>query len=553
MRLLEVLLLTLGGVWQGLRQDFNLLEIALIAIGWWVWKRGRLPRLPEFRWPVRPWIAALAIAAGTVALRLALIPVLGVPIPVVADEFSHLLLADTLIDGRVANPTHPFWQHFESLHIIQQPHYVSNYFPGHALVLAGAREVLGHPWAGILAECAIFLAVLYWMLRGWMPGRWAVFGVLLAALRFGIGSYWVNAYHGGFLPAIGGALVAGAFPRLKRRGSAVPGSVLGLGLAILAATRPFEGLLFSAPILGVLAWELRTRISGLAKVAVPALAIAGVTAIALGAYFERITGSPLVTPYQISQKTYGWPMGLAWTAPPLVEFRHIELQHYYEYELGERQKVDGPVDFVEYLAFRLQEYWRFFLGPVLTLPLVMIGRVWRREKLLFAGLLGGLAAVLLEGASSPHYLAPATAVIVAILVECCRYVRAARVPLLPYLPATMALVLALRIAAQPLGLPHTQALNYQSWCCKVTGNLSKSRIEEKLDGLPGKHLVFVKAKTDPYNLLQWIYNDADIDRAEIVWARDLGAERNARLIAYFGDRTVWVVDPNVVPALLGKY
>jgi len=339
---------------------------------------------------------------------------------------------------------------------------------------------------------------------------------------------------------------------LLKTASWAQGCVLGAGLAILASTRPFEGVFFSAPILAAIVWRMRTRVSGLVKIAVPVLALAGITVIALGAYFSRVTGSPVVTAYQISQKTYGWPMGLAWTPPPRVEFRHIELQRYYEYELGEREKVDGPVDFVEYLAFRLQEYWRFFLGPVLTIPLVMIGRVWRREKLLFAGLLGGLAAVLLEGASSPHYLAPATAVIVAIVVECCRYVRAARVQLW-WIPATMVLVLALRIAAQPMGLPYTQALNYQSWCCKVTGNLSKSRIEKKLNGVAGKHLVIVTAKTDPYNLFQWIYNDADIDASEIVWARDLGAERNARLISYFTDRQVWMVDPNVEPVVCRKY
>jgi hypothetical protein len=281
--------------------------------------------------------------------------------------------------------------------------------------------------------------------------------------------------------------------------------------------------------------------------------IAGTAALGLGAYFERVTGSPLVTTYQVSQKTYGWPMGLAWRKPPPMTFRHIELQRYYEYELGEREKVDGPVDFVEYLAFRMQEYWRFFLGPVLSIPLVMIGRAWRRDRLLFAGLFGGLAAVLLEGASSPHYLAPATAVIIAIMVECCRYVRAARIRLLPWIPATMILVLTVRIAVQPLGLPYTQALNYQSWCCKVTGNLSKSRIERNLAARPGKHLVFVKAKTDPYNLFQWIYNDAGIDDSRIVWARDLGAVRNAQLIAYFAGRQVWLVDPNVNPAVCSKY
>lgn len=542
MRLVEVVLMTLAGVWQGVRQDFNLLEIALIILGFWAWKRGwRPPRVPSLYAP------GLLIAAGFVALRIALIPVLPVPVPVVSDEFSHLLLADTLLHGRAANPTHPFWQHFESLHIIQQPHYVSNYFPGHAIVLAAARAAIGSPWAGVLAESGIFLAVLYWMLRGWMPARWAQFGVLLAGLRFSIGSYWVNGYHGGFLAAIGGALVAGAFPRLRRRSSVAQGLVLGLGLAIIASTRPFEGLCFSLPFLAVLIWERRMR------AIVPAFLVAGLAVVALGAYFSHITGSPFVTTYQISQKTYGWPMGLAWTRPPHVEHRHIELARYYEYELGEREKVDGPVDFVEYLTFRIQEYWRFFLGPVLTIPLVMIGRVWRRRRMLIAGAGGAIFAILLEGAASPHYIAPATAVIVAILVECCRHLRAARVPILPLLPATMVLVLVLRIAAQNLGLPYTQKLNYQSWCCKVQGNMNKSRIVEALDAIPGRHLVLVKAKTDPNNLLQWIYNDADIDNARIVWARDLGSERDAQLVQYFAGRDVWVVDPNVEPATCRRY
>lgn len=554
MRFVEILLMTLGGLWQGVRQDFNLLEIGIVLTGWWLWKRGWHPgKTRQFRVPQRPWLAALALALGFVALRLALLPALPAPVPLVSDEFSHLLLADTLLHGRVSNPTHPLWEHFESLHIIQQPRYVSNYFPGQAIVLAAGQAILHSAWAGILAECAAFLALLYWMLRGWMPARWALFGVLLAGLRFGIGSYWVNAFHGGFLPAIGGALIAGAFPRLRRDASIAQGLLLGLGLAILAATRPFEGLLFSLPFLAALAWEYWRDVPSIARAGLPALLIAGAAVAGLGVYFTHITGSPLVTPYQVSQKTYGWPMGLAWTTPPRVMNRHIEMARYYEYELGEREKVDGPLDFLEYLTFRLQEYWRFFLGPVLTVPLIMLRRVWRRKPMLFAGVAGGIFAILLEGAASPHYLAPATAVIVAIVVECCRQLQASRVRILPWLLASMALVLTLRIAAQDLGLPYTQKLNYQSWCCRVEGNLDKYRISAELERLPGKQLVFVRAKTDPNNLFQWIYNAADIDASQVVWARDLGPERNAELKQYFSDRQVWIVDPNVEPSRVEKY
>ncbi len=115
----------------------------------------------------------------------------------------------------------------------------------------------------------------------------------------------------------------------------------------------------------------------------------------------------------------------------------------------------------------------------------------------------------------------------------------------------MALVLTLRLGAQSLGLPYTQKLNFQSWCCRVVGNSPKARIVAMLG--PGNHLVFVRAKTSEYNLFQWIYNDADIDESRIVWARDLGQERNAELVRYYPSRQVWMVDPNVDPPTCVKY
>ena len=43
---------------------------------------------------------------------------------------------------------------------------------------------------------------------------------------------------------------------------------------------------------------------------------------------------------------------------------------------------------------------------------------------------------------------------------------------------------------------------------------------------------------------EWVFNRADIDNSAVVWAHDMGAERNRALLDYFRDRRVWLVKPD---------
>lgn len=47
--------------------------------------------------------------------------------------------------------------------------------------------------------------------------------------------------------------------------------------------------------------------------------------------------------------------------------------------------------------------------------------------------------------------------------------------------------------------------------------------------------------------VEWVYNGADIDGQQVVWARELDAASNSRLMKYFSDRQVWLVEPDEKP------
>src|SRR5438445_13667832 len=160
-------------------------------------------------------LSVVAVGLLALALRAALLPILPIPEPIVQDEFGYLLAADTFAHGRLTNPTHPMWVHFETFSIIQKPTYQCFAQPAQGMILAFGKVAFGHPFWGVWLSCGLMCAAITWMLQGWLLPEWALFGGLLAIIRYGTFTYWADSYWGGAMGAIGGALVLGALPTTK--------------------------------------------------------------------------------------------------------------------------------------------------------------------------------------------------------------------------------------------------------------------------------------------------------------------------------------------------
>jgi hypothetical protein len=75
-------------------------------------------------------------------------------------------------------------------------------------------------------------------------------------------------------------------------------------------------------------------------------------------------------------------------------------------------------------------------------------------------------------------------------------------------------------------------------------NARRAYILQQLKEQGGQHLVLVRYGPQHSYFNELVYNEADIDRAQVVWARDMGTLQNRRLLEYFQDRRVWLLEIN---------
>lgn len=188
-------------------------------------------------------------------------------------------------------------------------HLLLHVLSGTGAFLALGQKLFGHPFWGVWLSTGLMCAAFCWALQGWVPPAWAFLAGILAIIRLGTFSYWADSYWGGSVPALGGALVLGALPRIVRHRRVRDSVVLAIGLAILGNSRPYESVFYATPILVALGLAIfrstrRDRRQYWHRVVLPALVLVLLTLAGMGYYFKQCTGSALLSPYMVNVRTY---------------------------------------------------------------------------------------------------------------------------------------------------------------------------------------------------------------------------------------------------------
>ena len=524
-------------------------------------------------WLTKPLPASLILVLVWTVWRLAFLLHTGLPQPGIHDEFSYLLGADTFAHGRLANPLHPLAGFFESAQELVRPTYASKYPPGQAMFLALGQVVLGAPFYGVLIGNALMLFTFCTMLFAWVPPRWALAVTVLFGLVLSPGMYWTSSYWGGSAAASGGALVLLAIGVCRKRQTPLAGAVFAIGVLLLFWTRPYEGGVSTLMMLVVFARELwQNRRVGVVMAALPILAVG----VAWSCYDNyAVTGNPFLLPHLLHQRQYDVEP-IFWFQPPRPQptYSHPRLaaMHGINGQEANHEKTWTGWQLYAHRLIGPLGVLRWDLGSAIVLmllaPLAWSDPVFRKMALV-AGVF--LLAVGAETFHFEHYTAPvwaALALMIAIWAQRAWDLRlrkfhvGAVLVLFALVPPVMLANASIAVLSPMLRRPLTLLVgdtlnspNLYEW------SRQRSALIDRLSALDRPQLMIVRYPSPDWRVgEEWVYNSADIDGQRVIFAHDLGGEKDRALLDYYPDRAAQLLtfDPvsgkaEVQPYPRGKF
>jgi hypothetical protein len=535
----------------------------------------------------KDWSAILLVGlvGGAVAVCFSLV---RWPVPKIHDEFSHLLVADTLLQGRLSNPTPPVWPAFQSEHIVVTPSYASKYPIGNGALFALGRLIAGVPQAGLWLGAFLASAAVVWMVRGVSTLRVSIWAGLMVALHPYLQSVWSQIYVNGWLAMASACLVVGASIRLGRSWNGPVAAVFACGAVGLAMTRQMEGLaciIFATPFFlkrfasvsgkwwpeffpRRISWFLMPGAAGVAL---------------LLAHHHAVTGSCWQMPYQLHEKQYAVAPFWIFQAPKSPEWLDTDSQSPAQFGNGQEFEADSPDQTEPLVATnmispsqvpqeirRLQSGWAmdcyrdqtsiqgwlsgcwerlratfeyFGLITILAIFGVIQVRRWTKIRLVSLAVFGLFGISTFVPWVFPHYYAPLVPWLIILSVVAIRYspIQLEGTQTDPHRTKKqiMFCLLGLQFVLLSIKAWNMATHPVESWSHR------RSAIERALEEQGGKHLVLVRYSRSHNEHNEWVYNRADFDSATVLWARSWHPDYDQQLKDHFGaSRKIWVVEPD---------
>ncbi len=254
---------------------------------------GILLRRTRFQSPkIAGWTS---VAAGAIAAVYLLITAAGqhrLFVPYLHDEFSYLIQAHQLAQGRLWMPAHPLGEFFDSFQLLVRPVYASIYFPGTALMHVPGIWLHLPPWVSSLAIAGVVVGLLHRITAELLDplAAWLAALLLICCPMFRALSLMTMSQ----LPLLlCGLLAIFAWMRWRKSERIFWVVVVGASLGLAAITRPVDAICFGMPIFIALMVR-KHRVKNIGVAVLSALPFLGVQLIAN----HGITGRWLETPFR---------------------------------------------------------------------------------------------------------------------------------------------------------------------------------------------------------------------------------------------------------------
>jgi len=328
-----------------------------------------------------------------------------------------------------------------------------------------------------------------------------------------------------------------------------------------ANVRPYDGLAAAMVPMVVLMWKVWT-ISGDARkrmtrrVVIPCAVVVVLVAAWMSYNNYRVTGDPLKMAYQAHSEQYMIVPAFLWQrmADHKLTYSHEALRVHHEgWEVQFYNVQRSLASFVRVRLRYLAHIWSFYVNWVLTIP-VVVGfflAIRRPFRLALASMICVFAAVTFTTWSADRFVSPVGSVIFLLIALGMKYmtgfIRDNRIRLIIAAALPILILSMMFVFQQQVVTPDSASVH----------PMKQQRVDviQRLMKEPGRDLVFVRSTPKPDSYFEWVYNRANIDQQEVVFARYHSASDNKELIGYYPDRRVWLLDvgANDEPVRLREY